>query len=308
MRGPTIAPLLGQPIVLAALVLHAQPPARCRHIGSGSSCVVGSPRPAASLRCASGHVRAPADAAGHPPLCEALRSLRSSGADCRPPCGRPLRTRWPVPVAESAPGCRLYCGRSKSTAPPAGQAQGRKGSFVLRVACWVVRPGWPSPSPGPGGNQEPAGSATGGGVVWLRVVLLSPVALPAEPWSGFACQARGTTNLSTDACAALNPGPALGPAVRCKIVHRKHPPAPDHPSRAATGKNPPRRTTPPKPHGEISHRVLEPILAAQFHLKHPARTSRQNLTSSARPKPRGIISPRASNADLKMKFRVGHRA
>jgi hypothetical protein len=63
--------------------------------GSGSRFVVGSPRPAATLRFAPGQVRALADATGHPPLCEALRSLRSSGgATCAglrttPPHRRP---------------------------------------------------------------------------------------------------------------------------------------------------------------------------------------------------------------------------
>ena len=53
----------------------------------------------------------------------------------------------------------------------------------------------------------------------------SPVALPAEARSGFACQARGTTNLGGGACAALRPGlrfgPDRGPAFRrrCEIQH-----------------------------------------------------------------------------------------
>ena len=89
----------------------------------------------------------------------------------------------------------------------------------------MVRPGWLSPSPGPGGNQTSAGSATGGSVRWLRGMFLSPVALPAEARSGFACQARGTTNLGGGACAARRPGlrfgPDGGPAFRrrCEIQH-----------------------------------------------------------------------------------------
>ena len=59
--------------------------------------------------------------------------------------------------------------------------------------------------------------------MWLR--RFSPVALPAEARSGFACQARGTTNLGGGACAALRPGlrfgPDGGPAFRrrCEIQH-----------------------------------------------------------------------------------------
>ena len=137
-------------------------------------------------------------------------------------------------TAASAPAGCLWCWRSKSTAPPAGQAQGRKGHVVLRVVGWVVRPGWPSPSPGPGGNQTSAGSAPGGGVRCIRVVLFSPVALPAEARSGFACQARGTTNLSRDVRAALNSSPPDAPACGARNTAKTNssPPFPHPPDTA----------------------------------------------------------------------------
>ena len=78
---PTFAPLLGRrgrPRCARPLraALSRVPP---RRLPAPPGFVIGSPRPAASLRFAPGHVRALADAAGRPPLYVALRSLRSSG-------------------------------------------------------------------------------------------------------------------------------------------------------------------------------------------------------------------------------------
>jgi hypothetical protein len=74
----------------------------------------------------------------------------------------------------------------------------------LRLVCRVVGFGRLFPSPGPGGNQTSGGGATGGGF-WWWCFLFSPVAPPPEVWSGFACQARGTTDLEGNICAALGP-------------------------------------------------------------------------------------------------------
>ena len=94
---------------------------------------------------------------------------------------------------------------------------------------------------------------------------------------------------------------------RRKIVHRKHPPTTDHPGRTATGGNPSERTTPPEPHGEVSHRVPEPILAAKFH---PHRSSQPEprgcFTSSVRPEPRDKISHGAPDPSLAGIFHTKH--
>jgi hypothetical protein len=74
----------------------------------------------------------------------------------------------------------------------------------LRLVCWLLTSGRLFPSPGPGGNQTSGGGATGGGARgWC--FLFSPVAPPPEARSGFACQARGTTDLEGNICAALGP-------------------------------------------------------------------------------------------------------
>ena len=65
--------------------------------------VIGSPRPAAALRFASGHVRAFADAGGRLPWCEALRSLRSSGG--RSSSLRSSSTRSLQPDAAASAPC-----------------------------------------------------------------------------------------------------------------------------------------------------------------------------------------------------------
>jgi hypothetical protein len=197
--------------------------------------VVGSPRPGPTLRFVPCLVRAFAGAFGHPRAVRCPRSLRSSGGDCRPPSGRPLRVRRPVPVAPSAPDGCPWSGRSKSTAPPAGLRRARlreaRGLSSCGLSVGWCGSGWLSPSPGPGGNQTSAGSATGGSVgSWW--VLSSPVALPAEARSGFACQARGTTNLGGSVRCASAPPQLMHHRVMLRtqqrqILHRGRPAIPE---------------------------------------------------------------------------------
>jgi hypothetical protein len=120
--------------------------------------VVGSPRPGTTLRCALGPRTSLSLA-----LVVALalcgpyvRSAPRAGVG-RPPCGRPLRVRRPVCGVASAPGFCLWSGtggKSKSTAPPAGPAQGSWGvrcrAAVGLLGGWVrsvVPLAWPRRQP-----------------------------------------------------------------------------------------------------------------------------------------------------------------
>jgi alpha-L-fucosidase len=135
---------------------------------NGEAIAVGSPtaRHYAALR--AGLVRAFADA---------VVALR-----CATPTFAPLLGRVPVvlpPVVLYACGglclgpsrlLAVVCGEGDQSQRRLRRARLREArglsSCGLSVRWW--RSGWLSPSPGPGGNQTSAGSATGGSVVWLR--------------------------------------------------------------------------------------------------------------------------------------------
>jgi hypothetical protein len=158
----------------------------------------------------------------------------------------------------------LWWGRSKSTAPPAGlrrarlrEARGLSGCG-LSVGWW--RSGWLSPSPGPGGNQTSAGSATGGRVVWLRRDLVFAGCTPGRSPVGLRLPGEGNNQPRRRSMRCAKP--------------RAHRPLRNRAAEiltdpAAMGKNPRIRTTPPEPHGDIPHRTPDPSPTTKFHTEHP---------------------------------------
>jgi hypothetical protein len=138
-----------------------------------------------------------------------------------------------------------------------GPGSGKRG--VCRAAAGLLGGGGSvgcSPRLAPEATRLLPGAQPAVGSVGFAGVLLSPVALPAEARSGFACQARGTTNLGGGACAALSPGPTA----RCEIVQRRYSPTPP-----LRGKIPAYEPPHPNPTGI-------------FHTERPIRAPRQNST------------------------------
>ena len=164
-----------------------------------------------------------------------------------------------------------------STVVGEGQSQSQRrlrqaGSESRGVALsgcgsrWVVATGRVLPSPGTGGNQSSAGSSTGGSFRGCRISP-SPVALPTEPWSGYACQAKGAPDL----------GGRAGAALRARSATTDRP----------TAKNP--LHTDPKQKITVPSRgeILQRTSGAPRPGLGPARVSRGNFTSSSPAQPPG---------------------
>ena len=190
--GSGRAALLGKRLALPAVVLHP-------HV---VLCLT-SRRPAAS----GGRGATASPSASGSPTSRHYAALRAGPTyepAARPPCGRPLRTRLAVSDVASAPCVGLWSGGESQGQVRLRRAgsESRGGSVVRLRFRVVVGSGRVLPSPGTGGNQSSAGSSTGDSSRGCRI-LLSPVALPAEPWSGYACQAKGAPDLGGKLCAAL---------------------------------------------------------------------------------------------------------
>jgi hypothetical protein len=133
-------------------------------------------------------------------------SLSCVGGLARPPCGRPLRVRSFVPG-----GLRrllaLVCGAGDQSQLRLRRARLREGRGLsgcgLSVRWWG--PVGCPPRLAPEATRLLPGAQPA--VMWsgFAGILSSPVAPPTEARSGFAGQARGTTNLSRDVSAALWP-------------------------------------------------------------------------------------------------------
>jgi hypothetical protein len=167
-----------------------------------------------------------------------------------------------------------------------GPGSGKRG--VCRPAACLLGGGGPVGCPprlAPEATRllpgaQPAGALSGFAGIWS-----SPVALPAEARSGFACQARGTTNLGRDACAALRPKPRpCRPMQNLASGDDLRPRAdPITPLRGNIPAGEPRRLSlagifhiEPRsdPRSTVSSRASGSTLTAKFHLTRPARTSR----------------------------------
>ena len=129
--------------------------------------------------------------------------------DAAPADHDPTAAQNPNPTPTPTPSIHEHCNQPLN--PKRLRRAGSESRGVALSGCsfrWVVGSGRVLPSPVPGGNQGSAGSATGGGLAGC-CLLSSPVALPAEPWSGFAGQAKGAPDLEGIFCAALRARPAL---------------------------------------------------------------------------------------------------
>jgi hypothetical protein len=229
------------------------------------------------LRCAP-HRSSYEPFAGAAGCCLAVRrprSLRSSGGGCRPPCGRPLRTRRPVRGVASAPGVDLWSGtggESKSTAPPAGPAQGSWGvrcRAAVGLSGGWVRPvvplAWPRRQPdlrrGRNRRRHP----------WVVNCALAGCTPGASP-VGLRLPGEGNNRPRGETLRCARPGTHVQHSLGNPAPKTLSDPGPPRPRRH--GENPIGRTAPPEPHGEISLRA--PNLA---------RASRHYFASSAVPEP-----------------------
>jgi hypothetical protein len=175
----------------------------------------------------------------------------------------------------------------------------------LSVGWW--RFGWLFPSPGPGGNQTSAGSATGGRVVWLRRDLVFAGCTPGRSPVGLRLPGEGNNQPRRKSVRCAKPRAHCLPlAAGVKFNIRTYSPDPPKPhGRTTAGKfctKPPARPPPEQRDPNLTGKSCAKL--SKDHARNsPPRTSRGNFTppspTPSPPAPDRLRGNPASQDDLR---------